>query len=365
MILTVNLIAHGEIYGGAERHLTTLAAGLARRNVNVHAEVFFDRQLAHELRALGIPVRIASPAEILRPVRERPHASIPTILHAHGPRGTFVAFRRARGQPLIRTEHGLDARSPQADTRARLIRYAEEVCLRKARATIVYVTKDLSRSASPRTALLPSRVIYNGDDLPNKATLARPAEMAGNRLNVVFAGRLEEVKAPLDAIAAAALLPTQSQLHLYMLGTGPLEERVKAAAGAPEVAHRVSVLGFRKDARNFIAHADIVILPSRHEGLPFTAIEALGFGVPLVASAVGGLGEVLRHRETAILVDPGDPAHLTAALWELETDHDLLARLSVNGMRLQREAFSSDVMVERHLDLYMETLAARGASGAG
>ncbi len=356
----VNLLAHGELFGGAERQLLMLAAGLLRRGIDVRAEVFWDRQLAAELRTAGTPVRCASAKEIFsRSPHPAPRAAYPFVAHSHGPRGTFLAARR-KDLPLVRTEHGLletDAALTLRSLRPRAIRLWEEHCFRTARATLVYVTSDLLKRRPARLRNLSSRVIYNGVELPDRSTLPVPAELDRDRFNIVFAGRLEPTKAPVDAALAACQLPPDSRGHLVMLGDGPLQpqvaEVVTTAAGGKD---RVSMLGFRSDALNFLAHADAVIMPSLHEGLPYTAMEALGFGVPLIASDVGGLHEVLRDRQTAVLVPPAQPERLMQAMLEVERNEALRTTLNQQGRSFQLAELSAAAMVDRYIELYSQVL---------
>jgi glycosyltransferase involved in cell wall biosynthesis len=358
MQLAVTHLAHGEIFGGAERQLLTLARGLAQVGVRVTVELFWNRQLAQELRSAGIDVRIASTRELLPVLRRRPKREVCHIMHSHGTRGTVLAYLRGGG-PLVYTEHGLpwsDPERPFRTARAGAIRTLEQICLVAARATLVYVTADLASRRPVMLSRLPFQVIYNGADLPDGKSLERPPELRPDRFNVVFAGRLEPVKGPLEAIETLRLLPQDSRAHLFVLGAGPLEADAIQRVRAANLERRVSLLGFRKDAQAYIAHADAVLMPSAHEGLPFTAIEALGFGVPLVASDVGGLHETLRHRETALLVPAGKPSRFAAALHELERDTALCRVLATNGIHLQRTHLSAGAMLTHYLNLYHSTL---------
>jgi glycosyltransferase involved in cell wall biosynthesis len=192
-----------------------------------------------------------------------------------------------------------------------------------------------------------------------------PQELRKDRFNIVFAGRLEPTKAPQIAVAAACQLPPDSRGHLVVLGDGPLQEQVSSAIhAAPNGRDRVSLLGFRGDALNFLAHADAVVMSSLHEGLPFTAMEALGFGVPLIASDVGGLQEVLRNRETALLVPPSQPDRLSQAMLEVERDEALRTSLAERGKRFQLAELSASSMVERYIDVYSQLLTPQAALAA-
>ncbi len=363
----VNLLAHGELFGGAERQIIMLAAGLLRRGIDVRAEVFWEGQLAAELRALGTPVRCASAKEIFsRTPHPAPRAAYPFVAHSHGPRGTFLAARR-KDRPLIRTEHGLletDAALTLRSLRPRAIRLWEEHCFRSAGATLVYVTSDLLKRRPARLGALPSRVIYNGVELPDPSGLPVPAELQPARFNMVFAGRFEPTKAPVDCALAACSLPQDSRGHLVMLGDGPLRSQVAAVvAASPAGKDRVSMPGFRTDALNFLAHADAVVIPSLHEGLPYTAMEALGFGVPLIASDVGGLREVLRDGRTALLVPPSQPDRLMQAMLKLERDAGLRETLIQQGRSFQLAELSASAMVDSYIELYRQVLEPQRLAG--
>jgi glycosyltransferase involved in cell wall biosynthesis len=109
---------------------------------------------------------------------------------------------------------------------------------------------------------------------------------------------------------------------------------------------------------------DVFALPSRHEGLGVAALEAMARGRPVVASAVGGLAEVVVANETGILVPPGDAAALAAALERLIADPALARRLGAAGAKRVAEHFRAEQMVAAYEALYREILAERRARGA-
>jgi glycosyltransferase involved in cell wall biosynthesis len=117
------------------------------------------------------------------------------------------------------------------------------------------------------------------------------------------------------------------------------------------VRERLVMPGVRRDARAVIGAADMTLLPSRWEGLPLVALEALAAGTPIVATAVRGIRELLTDGENALLVPPGDPEALAPAVRRLLVDRSLAEALARNG-RLLSEQYGEGKMVESFLELY-------------
>jgi glycosyltransferase involved in cell wall biosynthesis len=171
----------------------------------------------------------------------------------------------------------------------------------------------------------------------------------GTRL-VVAVGRLVEQKNHELAIRAIAQVPDAT---LWVVGDGPLRSKLEHLA--TELGAPVVFTGVRRDARALMGAADAVVMPSRWEGLPLTALEALASGTPLVATSVRGLRELVTDGENALLV-PEEPDALAEALRRVLDDRELAARLSEAGLRVEG-AGSDAALVESFLALY-ERLAA-------
>jgi glycosyltransferase involved in cell wall biosynthesis len=125
------------------------------------------------------------------------------------------------------------------------------------------------------------------------------------------------------------------------------------------------MLGFRDDVATVLGAADAIAVPSVHpDPLPNAALEAAAVGMPLVASRCGGLPEIVRDRETGLLVAPGDPGELAAALGELARDPDLARRLGEAAARDVRERFAPEPMFAALHAQYDAVLAERDGRGA-
>jgi glycosyltransferase involved in cell wall biosynthesis len=143
-------------------------------------------------------------------------------------------------------------------------------------------------------------------------------------------------------------------VHLHIIGAGPEEEALRSLAQELGLTDRVHFLGFRRNVYSFIAHGDALVMPSLHEGLPYTLLEAMSLATPIIASQVGGLAEVLQDEITALLVPPGDPAALARAISRLRDHPELGLRLASQAQHVQRENYSVDAMTRRYLEVYIK-----------
>lgn len=198
------------------------------------------------------------------------------------------------------------------------------------------------------------------------------ARLVGEPLDgplVVHVGSFTPEKDHLGLLAAfERVLGSLPDAHLVLIGTGPLVRRVESAAAAGAAGAAVHLLKSRPDAADLIAGADVLALSSRIEGLPGVVLEAAARGVPVVATAVGSVGEAVIDGETGLLVPPGDPVALADALVAVLTDACLARRLGAAAGRRVKEAFSIRSVVNRFEDVYLRLLAARRAGlaqGAG
>jgi glycosyltransferase involved in cell wall biosynthesis len=179
-------------------------------------------------------------------------------------------------------------------------------------------------------------VIPSGVDLPEEvAPEAEPPE-------VLYAGRLSPEKGVAELVEAA------SGLNLVVAGDGPLRERVPGALGF--VPH--------DELEALYDRAAVVVCPSRREGFGVVCAEAMAHGRPVVASAVGGLLDLVVDGETGLLVPPGDVRALRAALERLLADTDLRQRMGAAARERIRTGFSWDAVTRATTALYEQALAA-------
>jgi glycosyltransferase involved in cell wall biosynthesis len=178
----------------------------------------------------------------------------------------------------------------------------------------------------------------------------------GTRPVVLSLARLDPQKGLPVLLQAAAQVP---DAQFVLAGNGPEQGRLEALAEELGLGERVSFLGLRTDVPALLASCDAVVLSSSNEGLPVAALEAMAASRPVVASAVAGTVEAVVDGETGLLVPPGDPQSLAAALRAVLDDQALAARLGAGGRARVVEVFSQQTMVESVSRVYDELLERR------
>jgi glycosyltransferase involved in cell wall biosynthesis len=174
-------------------------------------------------------------------------------------------------------------------------------------------------------------------------------------------GRLCEQKAQRYFIdAAAKVLKTRPECRFLILGEGPLRGELQRQIDDLGIADRVRLLGFRDDAREIIRVMDVSCLSSLHEGTPMVALEAMGYGKPVVVTAVPGSEEVVVDGETGFVVPPKDSASLAERILRLVEDRELAGRMGEAGRRLVISKYSVESNLGRLLPLYQGVLKEKG-----
>jgi glycosyltransferase involved in cell wall biosynthesis len=247
------------------------------------------------------------------------------LVHAHWlPTASAALLARV---PYVVTLHGSDVvlarRAPRLAGRV----------LRGARAVIA-VSSALAAEAHALGAREVT-VIPNGIEIP-----PQPGEEAEPPY-VLFAGRLSPEKGIEDLLAAAGDLP------LVVAGDGPLRDRVPGALGWVS----------RAELERLLSGAAVVACPSRREGFGIICAEAMARGRAVVASAVGGLLDLVEHDRTGLLVPPGDPAALRSELERLLADPALRERLGAAAREHVAELCAWERVTERTIATYREALS--------
>jgi glycosyltransferase involved in cell wall biosynthesis len=192
-------------------------------------------------------------------------------------------------------------------------------------------------------------VIYSGRKIPDSLPFQerRPEHV----FRLTWVGRLEGHKDPDTVVAAVRLLPPDVLAHfeLAVVGSGAEAERIgRSSAGLP-----VRMIGGQDNgtALAWMASGDAFVLSSRYEPFGLVVLEAMGLGIPVIASAEGGPSEIIEDGVNGLLFPQGDAHALRDAILRLMSDRDLHGRLKLNGLR-RFEDFPTDRMGERLRLLY-------------
>jgi glycosyltransferase involved in cell wall biosynthesis len=281
----------------------------------------------------------------------------PALVHAHAGawRPAAVACALLRKPRLVYTEHGRDPRAPKWRTAI------ERWCSRRTdRATAVSnaLAAELRRSLDlPREP----RVIANGVEAltpgrRDRENLRRSLGLLPGQVLGLTVGRLERAKDHALLLRAFSSIAAEiPQLHLALVGAGSLESDLRAQAAGLGLRDRTTFAGYHDDVTDWLKAADFFVLSSAHEGLPLSLLEAMAHGLPVVATAVGGIPEVLQGSGAGLLVPPGDEGTLGRAMANLAREPELRRQM---GSRAQERSgsFSLDGMIDRYCDLYESVL---------
>jgi glycosyltransferase involved in cell wall biosynthesis len=195
--------------------------------------------------------------------------------------------------------------------------------------------------------------------IPNAVdAAAAPAASPGEAgvPTIVSVGRLHEPKDFVTLARALRALPPGS-FRAEIVGDGPDRDAVERELAEGGLGAAVELAGERPDVPRRLAAAGVFVLSSRSECMPISVLEAMAAGLPVVASAVGGLPEMVVEGETGYLVAPGDPDALAEALARLVADPEARRRMGEAGRRRARERFDLPGFREAHRRLYQAQLA--------
>ncbi|HJW90702.1 MAG TPA: glycosyltransferase [Anaerolineales bacterium] len=194
-----------------------------------------------------------------------------------------------------------------------------------------------------------------------RAAMRRELQGDGTGPVLIAVGRLSPEKGYLDLLEAfASLLPRLPAARLLIAGDGALRETLQAKIQSLGLAGRVSLLGWRSDVPRLLSACDLFVSASHWEGLPIAVLEAMACALPVVATAVGDLPEVISP-ETGALVPPGQPQELARALETVLVDPERLTRMGQAAREQVQCNYHSRVWADRLLEVYRQAREVRRA----
>jgi len=350
--------------GGAEQVLLRLCCRLRDRGHRVVPLLLRRGWLADRLTAEGfdvavLPLHGALDRGYARGLREFLADRGAELLHSH--EITFAAYGRAATSSIgiahVATAHGRNfARGWKRSCFGALFLRGG------ARFRLVAVSDDLAGEIAKRFLLDTGRitVVENGVELP-AATPPSP-RAAGEPLRLVAVGNLYPVKNHGVLIRAAAHLRDAGvPVELDILGRGAEEAALRALASELTVTDRVRLQGFRSDVADFLGRAHAFASSSQSEAMPLSFLEAMGHGLPVVASRVGGVPSLVEDEVHGLLFESGDAHGAASRIARLAQDEALRRRLGSAAALRARERFGADAMIGRYETLYSALLSGRSA----
>lgn len=281
----------------------------------------------------------------------------PDVLHTHGYRADLLGavLRQATRPKLVATVHGFTP----VDAKLAFYGWLDRRALR--RFDLVLPVAATIRDTLVRERLAPERLrlVPNAVEVP-----APPAQPAALRAALGFpagailvgtVGRLSPEKGHQDLLAAfASLVQRHPTARLIIVGDGPTRARLETQAVHSGLAGRIHFLGRRRDIERLYPCFHVFALPSHTEGCPTALIEALAYGIPIVATAVGAVPEMVQHGVEGYLIPPREPGRLAAALVSMLDAEPAWPAFAAAGRRRYEAQFRLAPWLERMTATYLD-----------
>jgi len=356
--LRVLVVTGNAIVGGMESAVLRLAERLPGPAFELFALCPFESTFTAALRACGVPVSIAPIGDKLRWhaiqhaagfVRERAI----DVIHAYLPAAHAVAALAGSvtHTPVLATIHAMHLAMWDLEAH-------------RLGGTHLCFVSEAARAHALAVGVRPSRmtVIRNGID----AETFRPRTGARREDSLVvgYVGRLSPEKHPALFVRVAARLRAQAApARFVVIGDGPLRGELEALADSLRIRGAITFAGECTDMPVRYRDLDLLLLTSWHEGTPLAVLEAMASGVPVVATDVGGVAELIVSGSTGCLAPPGDEVRLAELALALLRDRDALHRCGCAAREHVRAHFSIDAQLRETASLLHEVARARERAG--
>ena len=275
------------------------------------------------------------------------------IVHTHTAKAGVlgrIAARMAGARTVIHSPHGHDFYGYFGPMGSVLIVWAERFAGRYC--DCIHVLTQLEREEMVKRRICPEekiQVIASGVSLD-----AAAEKKDGRDLCVGFVGRLEPVKGPDYFIEAAAVIARELPgVKFVVAGDGSMRSALEARSQALGLAGKVRFIGWVEDINAALGQVDILVVPSRNEAVGRVILEAAARGVPSVAARVGGIPEVVRDKETGLLVAGHDVQALAFGVLSLLKDEALRWKMGTQASSWVRREFGEEKMLEAFKQLYI------------
>jgi glycosyltransferase involved in cell wall biosynthesis len=373
-------VIDGLSMGGAERLMVPILKHLSRPNFDAYVCALQSKDgnlMADEIRALGIPVSCLEIKQLrdwnalprlIKYLNENEVDLVHTQLEFANILGNIAA--RFLRLPSVCTIHVM----PSLDVKAKskLHQKLEWFVLNHFCERVISVSEEAREYHLQISGAVTSRVstIYNGIDLSNFLSLDRELERVEVRTELSIpsdANLLTTVAVlrPQKGIeymirALPAVLASNPNTYYLVVGDGPHRNLLVEEANKSNVGNRVIFTGMRKDVARLLSASDVFVLPTLTEALPTVLAEAMAAKLPIVASRVGGVPEMITDGQNGYLVEPEDVKSLAQACIDLLVSPEKRTAMSAEGWKIVNQKFNIEKQVDQLEVLYLDQLHAHG-----
>lgn len=363
-ITSVNLAicSTGELYGGVEQFINTFSDYLKKEtNVNFIVLLFNKGLLYEKLKEARIETYIISSGfkynigvirQIIRLFKEKKI----NIVHTHGYKANILCSIAGKvcNAKIIKTEHGkIEPSTGYNRFKMQINHRIDRIISRLLLDEIVFVSKDIESYYKKYYRNLKSTVIYNG--IP-RIEVNLDKNLQGfdyNAFNLGIVGRLTKVKGHIFLLRALKNLNDLGNIKLNIFGNGHLEEELRDYCNKNGISNIVAFYGFKENIYYYMAALDVLVMPSLHEGMPYAILEAMYLKIPIIASDVGGLKEILGNNVDALLVPPANEEKLANAIRYLYENSEVREQFKKNIYKKVSERFFIGNMTDQYITVYL------------
>lgn len=314
---------------------------------------FYDSLLHHRFDALAF-------RELEGVIRAEKTQIVETFAHPNTVIFSFLARLRSLVERVVVSHHAVG-------TEASLVRPYLRPLMRRMDAHIAVAEMQKRRLVDAEGLREGSvRVIYNGVDAgafrpaaaSERAGARRALGLSDDAVVLMAVGSLKPIKG-VDVLlrAVSPVMHARHEVRLVLAGDGPDRGMLQGLAGDLGIAERVAFLGLRDDIDVLLRAADALVLASRSEALPMALLEAMAAGLPVVATRVGGVPEVVEPDRSGALVAPDDAGALGGAIERIVADADLRRAWGQRGRAIVENRFRIETMCEHRMSLFEELLS--------
>lgn len=331
------------------------------------ADTFLTAAREQQIDLSVIPERRRFDLKVLPALRQVIEERHPDIVVTNSVKSHFLLWRShiSRRYPWVAFHHGYTT----TDRKMRLYNRVDRWSL-PAADRLITVCQAFARELAHNTgASLESISVLHNSIRPEPPATEAEVQAIRSKLGiangdriVLAIGRLSKEKAHADLITAFARLRKSNpeiNCKLIIVGEGPERGKLEASAESFDQRENVIFAGQVSDVRPFYAAADVFALPSHSEGSPNVLLEAMAAEVPIIATEVGGVPEMVEQNQSALLVPANDPTALAEAISRVLTDQDLAQRLTMNASKLVATRYTPENYARSMMGIYREVVEAR------
>lgn len=344
---------------GLPRVETTVVTFVRGANASAAPNAFVNAARAAGVEVEIIPERFRFDPRVFQELRSVVERCAPDVLQTHSVKSHLLLRLSGLGRryPWVAFHHGYTT----PDAKMRLYNQLDRLSLPSAAHVVTVCGPFAERLARVGVRRERISVLHN-----SVAPAVAPGEEVTRALGVklgldederviLSVGRLSQEKGHADLVAALDHLRRLApglNFRLVLVGDGPERTRLEADAIARGLSDRIVFAGHHADVRPFYALADVLVLPSYSEGSPNVLLEAMAAGLPVVATAVGGVPEIVAHEESALLIAPRDEHAMATAVARILSDAPLARGLAAKALELAAERFSPEAYARSVLEIY-------------